>query len=266
MQKTQGVLGRLFGAACRHQSSVQPSALSGLSNTARLISTSSILHSLTYNEPAPVSKTERVRSRLTLMAELDASALKDTIVTQFAKSGPPGTKELNLFLDKCQTASDVESALELVQKFRVERVSNHMLTSFREGTSIKLFHACSRADLPEKALEAFVRSNELGLEVSDKVIALLAAQECRLTEEQVDAVMAHYTSKKVAKVSQGAGATSALLATLLKGGEVARALTFVENMSMSGQQPMAGLWPLLIEVAKSAGLEEKALALQQKSA
>jgi hypothetical protein len=27
---------------------------------------------------------------LTLMAELDASALKDTIVTQFAKSGPPG--------------------------------------------------------------------------------------------------------------------------------------------------------------------------------
>jgi hypothetical protein len=79
-----------------------------------------------------------------------------------------------------------------------------------------------------------VRSNELGLEVSDKVMELLAAQECRFTEKQVDAVMAHYTSKKVAKVSQGAGATSALLATLLKGGEVARALTFVENMSQSG--------------------------------
>jgi hypothetical protein len=29
---------------------------------------------------------------------------------------------------------------------------------------------------------------------------------------------------------------------------------------------MAALWPLLIEVAKGAGLEEKALALQQKSA
>jgi len=211
----------------------------------------------------PSSKTERVRSRLNLMKELGAADLKHTIVDQFEKAGQPGNKELNIFLDKCESAEDVESALELVQKFRVERISNSVFANFKESTSIKLFHACSRAAMPEKAFEAFARSTELGLQVSDKVVDLLAQQDCSLTEEQVDAVMSAYSTARVAKVSQGAGTASVVLLALLKGQEVARALAFAERLLAGGERPAAAVWPALAAGAKEAGLEAQAEALQQ---
>ena len=211
----------------------------------------------------PSTKTGRVRSRLDLMKDLGTADLKATLVDQFAKAGPPGNKELNMFLDKCESAEDVESALELVQKFRVERISNSVFANFQDGTSIKLFHACSRAGLPEKAFEAFARSTVLGLQVSDKLIQLLAEHECSLTEDQVDAVMSAYSSARVAKVSQGAGTASVVLLTLLKGNEAARAVAFAERLLSSGDKPLAGVWPALAAGAKEAGLEAQVQALQQ---
>lgn len=213
---------------------------------------------------AEQARAARAEHRFEALKELDASELHTKLTTQFDTSGPPGVKELCLFLDKCHTSEDAELAVNLIKRFRTARVYNLLLQPFSDEVSTKLVQACVRGGCVNQVLEMLVRANEQGLVLSEDMVEQLAADTRNLEESQVDSIVDTYNQMQVTRHVASVDSTSAVLMTLLKGGEIERSLQFSESVAEAGQKPLRGVWELVAAAAKEAGLDKQATTVQRK--
>lgn len=207
------------------------------------------------------ARAARKAQRFEELKELDAPALYTMLLQQFETSGPPGNNALCLYLDKCTTAEDAAQAVELTRRFRADRVYNSQLQPLPEEVAAKLVGACVRGGRVDAALGMLARATEQGLVLTDAVFAQLAADNSKLEEAQVDAVVDAYNELEAVRGSASSECTAAVLLTLLKGGEVERSVEFCEMLVEAGQKPMGAVWELIANASKEAGLAERASAV-----
>lgn len=215
---------------------------------------------------AQQARATRVEQRFEALKELEPAELHVTLMSMFETTGPPGVKALCLFLDKCQSAEDATLGVELVKRFRAERVYNLLLQPFSEEVATKLVQACVRGGCIDQVLALLARANEEGIVLSEEMVAHLAAADSKLDEQQVDSIVDAYNALQATQHVACADSTSAVMLTLLKGGEIERSLLFCDNVVGAGQKPLSTVWELLAQAAKKEGLADQAAVIQRKIA
>lgn len=69
--------------------------------------------------------------------------------------------------------------------------------------------------------------------------------DVQLEEAQVDSVVDRYNQLQSTNWMVSQETTAVVLMTLLKGGEIARAIEFVETIVQAGQKPLTSAWQLV---------------------
>eukprot|EP00238_Polyblepharides_amylifera_P015856 CAMPEP_0196581720 /NCGR_PEP_ID=MMETSP1081-20130531/35192_1 /TAXON_ID=36882 /ORGANISM="Pyramimonas amylifera, Strain CCMP720" /LENGTH=250 /DNA_ID=CAMNT_0041902051 /DNA_START=61 /DNA_END=813 /DNA_ORIENTATION=+ len=191
------------------------------------------------------TKEEYMENRFAPLRELSTSELHHTLVTRFETSGPPGLKELNLFLEKCNTSEDAALALQMVTKYRTQRMRQRIMAAFPESVSLQLVAACQRGGRLELALDALVRSRELGLDVGEATLKEVKALDCSLEADQVDQVTESYNRMEVTRSFPGEAAVAGVVLALMKGGEGDRAKEFISSLKQNGHSSLPSVDALI---------------------